>query len=520
MAVQREWDELRDHLAYLKNSRPVRPWGLDEIRNGFLKIPPLDRQAKMPPGFAQQHIHPYPSKSGWGDAWRAFDRPSGLGRKLPDLHQFVLPWAIVTGTKRDVMRALALYAAAESVGTTTSATSDAEQPPADASVRTAAGATSAVGHSEQLDGAEPELTVAGDRHDEAFAAPGQVALTGRPHIKDVGTFQRELVIATAGAQSHIYRSGTGSLRPPTEYFRELEAAERTALARGVEFIRIQTSPVVDPTWAAMLAQIKRDYGDRYRVLSTPMPWPLDACIVDPDGDAIVVLLFESDAWDGTRFVTAEVVRGDQEFARSLSKHFIALDEPKNELDADGIEKLGQSELVVAYGDHMNKNYNRATTPGAQPAGMVTLHGWTRTFYAPPDCQSPRKCALGMMRSTKSRGEPVLALRIPHEQLKLLDVAEAGRGYRSDTLSITLNGEPKAARIYVPTHIPDDVDAELRNCLVEGRPGWVPPDRQILNDTIRGVQQMLSDGWRPLRQDQRAALNTLLDRLLELRDELS
>ncbi|MFC5000541.1 hypothetical protein ACFPIJ_22230 [Dactylosporangium cerinum] len=353
-----------------------------------------------------------------------------------------------------------------------------------------------------------------------FVTPVQApppAHSDTQHIKDIEAFHAQLVAATAAAKLHIYRSGTGSLRPPGRYFDDLERAEREALDRGVEIVRIQTSPVVDPAWAKMLKQLKVENGERYRVLLASTSWPLDACIIDPGGDAVVVLLFETDAWDGTRFVTAEIVRGNAEFANSLAKHF-APGEHLEELDADGIERLGQSELVVAYGDHMNKNYNRRTTPGAQPAGIVTLHGWTRTFYAPPELHDPRSCAMGVMRSTRSRGETVVVLRIPEHQRVLLDAEERGRGYRADVADITLDGAPTRARIYVPAHIPDDATAEQRHHLLHGGDGWVSPNRQILNDTVEGMHQILTDGWRRLNQHDKAGFGELQKRLFAINGE--
>jgi hypothetical protein len=107
-------------------------------------------------------------------------------------------------------------------------------------------------------------------------------------------FYTELLRTIRTAKEQVYRSGPGFGSNRGDYFRRLLRAEEGALARGVEVVRVQTSPRAFNEWADGLASLLDHYPRQFRVFADfhrrAVP---DFGLTDPYGThPVVLLLFE------------------------------------------------------------------------------------------------------------------------------------------------------------------------------------------------------------------------------------
>src|SRR5512132_766488 len=106
-------------------------------------------------------------------------------------------------------------------------------------------------------------------------------------------FYSAMAASIRDAEKAIYRSGRG-FRTDSAFIGDLLAAERSALKRGVNILRIQTSPRSGEAWADGYADLVDSFPEQLRVMADFVEPALgDLGLVDPLGSRPVVqLLFE------------------------------------------------------------------------------------------------------------------------------------------------------------------------------------------------------------------------------------
>lgn len=265
-------------------------------------------------------------------------------------------------------------------------------------------------------------------------------------------FYDHLIRCIDQANQAIYRTGHGFHHERSiAVYGNLMQAEKNALQRNVEMIRIQTGANVAPSWAAGYAELLdrhgnfKIFGDFESILFN------DIGLLDPLGhDPIVYFLFEShepvSSGIQTRAAFAMFVEDARPIAGMLSRQFIARTRTLKELSPSDVRALSKTYVYFGWGVHMASRRMFRDVPDAEPLGMAALPGWRRDVRAmlagPADRNTIRRT--GNDRDSFDG----VAYRLSWWGKTRLDELE-GRAYEPVDVVINLKGKPTDAFTYIP-----------------------------------------------------------------------
>jgi hypothetical protein len=230
--------------------------------------------------------------------------------------------------------------------------------------------------------------------------PGQNRAAPQEHavryleLKDTGSvqlFYDEMMKLVRKADEAVYIQGKGfHNEKKSRLFEPLIHAEREALLRDAEVIRIHPGNLVAASWAKGYAELADEF-DRFLMYSDlDVIYTYDVILIDPHGPhPVVIYLYETRERKSLRLavkpVSALFVRNAHVLAANLGDHFIArideLSQLRPELQPQEIRDLASTYTYLAWGVHMDISEMRREVPDARPMGTATLYGWQQDMDA-------------------------------------------------------------------------------------------------------------------------------------------
>jgi hypothetical protein len=276
------------------------------------------------------------------------------------------------------------------------------------------------------------------------------------NTESVQLFYDEMMKFIRKADEAVYIQGKGFHNEKTfSLFEPLIHAEREALLRGAEVIRIHPGNLVAASWAKGYAELADEF-DRFLMYSDlDVIYTYDVILIDPHGHRpVVIYLYETRERKSLRPVVKPVsalfVMNAHALAANLADHFIAhideLSQLRPELQAQEIRDLASTYTYLAWGVHMDFSEMRREVPDARPMGTATVYGWQQNMDAmvsgPADSDAIRHTGkredffVGVTYELSWRGKA----RIDRSDQ---------RAYQEFPVDIELKGKMRPAFIHVP-----------------------------------------------------------------------
>lgn len=276
-------------------------------------------------------------------------------------------------------------------------------------------------------------------------------------------YYRTLAESIRGAKTVIYRSGRGfSDETFSRFSRDLIDAEESALRRGVEIHRIQTSNHVSKEWAEHYARLVEKYPGRlFMYTDFKDPALVNVGLIDPQGlQPEVQMLFESNTTSGHPSHRASAAISVYELpglSWSLQLQFNNWISRLTILNADQVRELAHTYRYFAYGSNMLPTQMRERCPGALRIGNGVLYGWKRNFAVPAPHMGSKASAAGIERSDRD-GDYVegVVYELTSAEKKSLDEIEAG-GYIPAEIEFKICGNHASGYTHMPIEQPAPSD---------------------------------------------------------------
>jgi hypothetical protein len=209
--------------------------------------------------------------------------------------------------------------------------------------------------------------------------------------ESVQLFYDELVESVRNAEEAVYIQGKGfHNEQKSSLFKPLIRAEREALLRGAEVIRIHPGNLVAASWAQGYAELAEE-SDRFHIYSDlDAVSYYDIILIDPYTDhPVAIYLYETRERKSLRLVVKPVsalfVMNAHTLAANLADHFLdridELSQLRPELDAQEIRDLASKYTYFAWGIHMALREMRRDVPDARWLGKATLYEWQQNMDA-------------------------------------------------------------------------------------------------------------------------------------------
>jgi hypothetical protein len=309
----------------------------------------------------------------------------------------------------------------------------------------------------EMDDSPPQSSLQRDPG-TGYAAPQEHA-TRYLEIKNaesVQLFYNELVNFVRNAEEGIYIQGRGFHNEQKSLlFEPLIRAEREALLRGAEVIRIHPGNLVAASWAQGYAELAEEF-DRFLMYSDLDAISLyDVILIDPHSHhPVAIYLYETRERKSLRLVVKPVsalfVMNAHALASNLADHFIdridELSQLRPELDAQEIRDLASTYTYFAWGVHMDGSEMRRDVPDARPLGKATLYEWQQNMDAMVSGPADSRAIMNTGKKEDSFGG--VAYELSWRGKAKLDRREL-RAYQEFPVDIELKGKIRPAFIYVP-----------------------------------------------------------------------
>jgi hypothetical protein len=266
-------------------------------------------------------------------------------------------------------------------------------------------------------------------------------------------FYDMLIACAHKAKESFYRSGPGFQRErQTNFFRDLLAAEESALERGVQITRIQTGAPVARVWASGYARLLEKHAPRLRMVVDFDSFLFnDVGLVDPFSHSpTVYLLIESREKTQTGIRThpavALFIENAVPLARVLGQEFLDRVQRLAALTPQDVRDLAETYIYFGWGVHMTARKMQRDVPDARKLGNAILRGWRRDIVAMLTGPADRE-------TIEHTGQPDdafdgVAYVLSWWGKARLDRTES-RAYRSVPVNIEVNGQLLRAFTYLP-----------------------------------------------------------------------
>jgi hypothetical protein len=270
-------------------------------------------------------------------------------------------------------------------------------------------------------------------------------------------FYEQVIRSIDAAGGTLYVSGRGFSGDRMEGWPgKVIEAERRALARGCQIVRIHMGTTASVPWMNALAQLMEDYPERLTVyLDRTDSVLVNVRLFDPGmSDGVLQLLVESREREHGRTRDYPLLGISLEKSVDLTRQVRALFEDwlgrsvrrasVAALRASARKPCGD---YFAYGSNLSTEQMSRRCPSARTIGPATLTDWALTF----DVDAPHLggAAAGIRRCPGAHVEGVL-YALAAEDKAQLDLAEAG-GYEPHSVVVRLGkgGAERDAYVYVP-----------------------------------------------------------------------
>jgi hypothetical protein len=202
--------------------------------------------------------------------------------------------------------------------------------------------------------------------------------------KSARLFYADLAKYIQNAKETVYILGKGFHHErSSSVFKLLVRAEKEALRRGVDIIRIQTGNPVAASWAKSYAQILVDFPGQFRMVADVDGASInDVILIDPRGhDPVVSFMFETrepgSLGSVGRPIVALFIINAEKLASNLADQLISHAEELLPLNPQAVRDLASTYIYFAWGVHMASSKIRRDVPDARPLGKAALYGWQR-----------------------------------------------------------------------------------------------------------------------------------------------
>ncbi len=285
-------------------------------------------------------------------------------------------------------------------------------------------------------------------------------------------FYSDLAKYIQNAKEAVYILGKGFHRERSSpVYRLLIRAEREALRRGVDMIRIQTGNPVAASWAKGYAQLLEDFPGQFQMRADLDGVSYnDVILIDPRGhNPVVSFIFETREpgllWPVGRPIVALFIMNARTLASNLSDQLINHAGELLELDPQAVRDLASKYVYFAWGVHMASRKMREDVPDAHPLGMAILRGWQRHIEGMLSGPADR----ATIKKTDEREDAFdgVAYELSWWGKARIDRLEK-RAYAEERVDIELKGKTRQAFTYVP--LPAVTEVTNENKLAPG--SWI------------------------------------------------
>ena len=325
------------------------------------------------------------------------------------------------------------------------------------------------------DGPSVQVSPVGDLAATVFmgAQDHAVRYFAMDDVKSERLFYSDLAKYIQNAKEAVYILGKGFHHErSSSVYRQLIRAEREALRRGVDMIRIQTGNPVAAGWAKGYAQLLKDFPGQFQMRADLDGISYnDVILIDPRGhDPVVSFIFETRepglVGPVGRPIVALFIMNARTLASNLSDQLINHAAELLELDPQAVRDLASKYVYFAWGVHMASRKMREDVPDARPLGMAILRGWKRHIEGMLSGPADR----ATIEKKTEEGEDAfdgVAYELSWWGKARIDRLEK-RAYGEERVNIELNGETRQAFTYVP--LPAVREVTNKNKLAPG--SWI------------------------------------------------
>jgi hypothetical protein len=313
--------------------------------------------------------------------------------------------------------------------------------------------------------------------------------TADSHMAD---FRGHLDKVIEAARHNVYISGSGFDSSPKgeRQAYTYAGALRSALARGIPVVRVQTTPSVTDFWLNQLKELLREFPDLFELwafLEPPTLPPTLMCAIDVDDitHSVTEFAIQMPRQLGTHRTdiasTAVFIKGHPLLAQSVRDRIIEFTTDPQRVrrvtSAEAAAGFFRGEYFFAYDSYMNQGQATTRLPSAVWIGPAVLHDHKLAFDR---TGSFRPGGVANIRPAPGSRVYGVLWRISPADLHGLDGMQDPRAYsRRLVTSFSLTGQLfDECHVYsaIPDRADGDPDTEHLNSLIEAaRDAGLPTD---------------------------------------------
>jgi hypothetical protein len=287
--------------------------------------------------------------------------------------------------------------------------------------------------------------------------PDMVWLDIEEDVESQRLFYDTLTASIRNAKQAIYRTGHGfRYDAKGEFYEQLLHAEKAALRKNIQIIRIQTGARVAEGWAKGYATLLEDFHPQFRfVVDFENPLFFDIGLIDPQStDPLAYLVFESTVGTTTRPAFALFMQPPRPLASELGHRFKDRADLLTRLtgvEPADVRGMAHSYLYFAWGVHLAVEKMVSDVPDAIKKGRAVLRGWRRNIAA--TVAGPARPASIQETGDDNDGFHGVVYELSWWGKTRLDRLEL-RAYESVEVDVELHGRLQRAFTYVPLPRPE------------------------------------------------------------------